>query len=86
MSEAHAAKLASLTRCPCCRAGQVELEIRFAPRAAAVAFACGSAFVLSHGQIIVSAPCQTRTRLAAELMNVEATGKLQTATPRFGEA
>lgn len=74
MTCAHVTKLRHLTRCPVCGEAQVELDIDAGERLARVSFACGGAFALSHGSIIVDTPCPAGSHLAARLMNIEADG------------
>lgn len=75
MTSPHIAKLASLTRCPCCGADATARDIDPRGLYASAAFACTGAFALSQGTIIASVICPASAHLAARLMNIEADGK-----------
>ncbi|HBF32698.1 hypothetical protein [Rhizobium sp.] len=71
MTTRHAYKLQNTARCPCCGSDRVEMELDLAAGHGTVTFGCKASFTIANREIIMAAPCQAGTRLAADLLNKE---------------
>lgn len=71
MTTARAYKLQSTTRCPCCGADRIMLDIDTAKTRATVIYKCLASFTITNGEITVAGACHAGTNLAAHLMNAE---------------
>lgn len=74
MTKAHMNKLQNTSRCPCCGADRIEMELDATNGHATVTFACKSSFTIANHQIIPASPCHAGTQLAAHLLNYEING------------
>ncbi|MBB4005846.1 hypothetical protein [Allorhizobium taibaishanense] len=74
MTAARAYKLQSTTRCPCCGADRIVMDIDAAKTWATVAYQRHAGFTVKDGEITVTGICHAGTNLAAYLMNAETMG------------
>ena len=72
MTDAHVAKLASLTRCPVCGTTYNDgLSYPVPDLFARRDFICGAAFVTANARIVVATPCPAGSQVQADLLNHE---------------
>lgn len=72
MTDAHVAKLASLTRCPVCGGHRNDgLSYNVPGLFAHVEFLCGGAFVTANDSIVIATPCPAGSQIQADALNRE---------------